>query len=86
VGRVIARYEEQMRVLFEVNDNTHTIKIIFYQKDQGQVPAALRNFDYKQFMYAKVFGNIKVYKGKKMIAGTHIGVIEKFQEVTNHFL
>ncbi len=35
VGRIIARSEEQMRVMFEINDNTGTSKIIFYQKDQG---------------------------------------------------
>ncbi len=86
MGRVIARHEEQMRVVFEINDNTSTIKIIFYQKDQGQLPTALRNFDYKQFMYAKVFGNIRVYKEEKAIVGTHIRAVEKFEEVTNHFL
>ena len=75
-----------MRVVFELNDNTGTIKIIFYQKDQGQLPTALRNFGYKQFMYAKIFGTIRVYKEEKAIVGTHIRAIEKFEEVTNHFL
>ena len=46
VGRVISRSEEQMRVVFEINDNTGTSKIIFYQKEQGQLPSALRNFEY----------------------------------------
>ena len=75
-----------MRVVFEINDNTSTCKIIFYQKDQGQIPTALKNFDYKQFMYAKIFGTIRVYKEEKAIVGTHIRRIEKFEEVTNHFL
>ena len=75
-----------MRVVFEVNDNTSTSKVIFYQKDQGQLPTALRNFDFTQFMYAKIFGTIRVYKEEKAIVGTHIRGIQKFEEVTNHFL
>ena len=75
-----------MRVMFEINDNTGTSKIIFYQKDQGQLPSALRNFEYSQFMYAKVFGTVRVYKEEKAIVGTHIRKIEKFEEVTNHYL
>lgn len=42
--------------------------------------------NYRQFMYAKVFGTIRVYKEEKAIVGTHIKKIEKFDEVTNHFL
>ena len=83
---MISRSEEQMRVVFEINDNTGTSKIIFYQKEQGQLPSALRNFDYSQFMYAKVFGTVRVYKEEKAIVGTHIRKVEKFEEVTNHFL
>jgi DNA/RNA endonuclease YhcR with UshA esterase domain len=75
-----------MRVVFEINDNTGTTKIIFYQKDESQLPSALRNFEYKQFMYAKVFGTVRVYKEEKAIVGTHIRKVEKFEEVTNHFL
>jgi hypothetical protein len=37
-------------------------------------------------MYAKVFGSIRVFKDEKAIVGTHIKKIEKFDEVTNHFL
>jgi hypothetical protein len=37
-------------------------------------------------MYAKVFGTVRVYKEEKAIVGTHIRRIEKFEEVTNHFL
>jgi hypothetical protein len=37
-------------------------------------------------MYAKVFGTVRVYKEEKAIVGTHIRKIEKFEEVTNHFL
>ena len=73
-------------MVFEINDNTGTSKIIFYQKDESQLPSALRNFEYKQFMYAKVFGTVRVYKEEKAIVGTHIRKVEKFEEVTNHFL
>ena len=37
-------------------------------------------------MYAKIFGTIRVYKEEKAIVGTHVKSIEKFDEVTNHFL
>ncbi len=86
VGRVISKIDESMRVVFEINDNTGTSKVIFYQKDQGQLPTALRNFEYKQFKYAKIFGSIRVYKEEKAIVGTHIRPVEKFEEITNHFL
>ena len=75
-----------MRIVFEVNDGTGTLKIIFYQKDQNSLPTALKGFDYKQFSYVKVFGNVRVYKEEKAIVGTHIKRISTFSEVTNHFL
>jgi hypothetical protein len=37
-------------------------------------------------MYVKVFGTIRFYKDDKAIVGTHIKKIEKFDEVSNHFL
>ena len=37
-------------------------------------------------MYAKIYGNIRVFKEEKAIVGTHIKRIDKFDEVTNHFL
>jgi len=46
VGRVIQRTEEPMRTLFEINDNTGTFKVIFYQKGENEVPIALKNFQY----------------------------------------
>jgi hypothetical protein len=47
VGRIIQRIEEPMKTVFEMNDNSSVFKIIFYQKDEGQIPTALKNFDYK---------------------------------------
>ena len=37
-------------------------------------------------MYVKVFGNVRVFKEDKVIVGTHIRKITKFDEITNHFL
>ena len=33
-----------------------------------------------------MYGNIRVFKEEKAIVGTHIKKIEKFDELTNHFL
>ena len=79
-------FDETMRKLFEINDNTGTFKVIFYQKGEHEVPIALKNFQYEQFMYVKVYGTIRVFKEEKAIVGTHIKKIEKFDEVTNHLL
>ena len=46
----------------------------------------MRNFQYDQFCYAKVYGNIRVFKEEKAIVGTHIKRITQFDELTNHFL
>lgn len=86
VGRVTQRYEETMRTLFEINDNTGTFKVIFYQKGENETPIALKNFNYQQFMYVKVYGTIRVFKEEKAIVGTHIKKIEKYDEITNHLL
>mmetsp|Transcript_42241 Transcript_42241/g.30933 ORF Transcript_42241/g.30933 Transcript_42241/m.30933 type:complete len:134 (+) Transcript_42241:76-477(+) len=86
VGRVIYNSEEAMRTILEVNDNTSICKVIFYQKGEGQVPLALKNFNYNQFMYAKIYGTIRVFKDEKAVVGTHIKALDKFDEVTNHFL
>ena len=75
-----------MRTQFEINDNTGTFYVLFYHKGENQVPTALRNFEYQQFTYVKVYGNIRVFKEEKAIVGTHIKRIEKFDELTNHFL
>ena len=86
VGRVISRVDESMRIIFEVNDNTGVFKVIFYQKDANSIPTALKCFEYKQFTYVKVFGNIRVYKEEKAIVGASIRRLSKFDELTNHFL
>ena len=47
MGRVTNKIEEAMRTSFEINDNTGTFKVIFYQKGENEVPIALKNFDYQ---------------------------------------
>ena len=47
VGRVTDKQEEPMRTLFEINDNTGSFKVIFYQKGENEVPIALKNFEYQ---------------------------------------
>lgn len=59
---------------------------MFYHKGENQIPTALKNFDYKQFVYVKVYGNIRVFKEEKAVVGTHIKRITSFDELTNHFL
>lgn len=86
VGRLLRRLEEPMRTQFEINDNTHTYYVLFYHKGENQVPTALRGFTYEQFAYVKIYGNIRVFKEEKAIVGSHIKRIERFEEVTNHFL
>ena len=50
------------------------------------MPTALKNYDFKPYEYAKIFGTIRVFKEEKAIVGTHIKKIEKFDEITNHLL
>ena len=59
---------------------------MFYHKSEGVIPTALKSFKYEQFTYAKIYANIRVFKEEKAIIGTHIKRIERFEEVTNHFL
>jgi hypothetical protein len=85
-GRLLRRIEEPMRTQFEINDTTGSYHVMFYHKAENQIPTALKNFKYEQFTYAKIYGNIRVFKEEKAIIGTHIKRIEKFEEITNHFL
>ena len=44
VGRIVGKYDETMRVIFEIHDSTECFKVIFYQKGENQAPVALRDF------------------------------------------
>ena len=42
--------------------------------------------NFRERMYVKVYGTIRVFKEEKAIVGTHIKKIDKFVEVSNHLL
>lgn len=76
-----------MQTQLEVQDSTYgPFKIIFYMKEVGQVPVALKDFEYQKGAYVKVFGTVRVFKEDKAIVGTYIKRITDFKEVTNHYL
>lgn len=85
-GRIIGRQEQPTRTTYEINDNTGVFSIVFYHRDEHQTPTALKNFEYEQFCYVKVYGSIRVFKEQKAIVGTHISRVSDYDEVTNHFL
>ena len=72
VGRLLRRIEEPMRTQFEINDNTGSFYVLFYHKGENQTPTTLKNFEYQQFTYVKIYGNIRVFKEEKAIVGTQI--------------
>ena len=41
---------------------------------------------FRNLVYVKVYGTIRVFKEEKAIVGTHIKRVDKFDEVTNHLL
>ena len=47
---------------------------------------ALKDYEYKENTYVKVYGSIRVFKEEKAIVGTKIEQIEKHDNITNHFL
>ena len=61
-----------MRTLFELDDNSGTFKVIFYQKGENEVPIALKDFHYQENIYLKIYGTIRVFREEKAIVGTHI--------------
>ena len=75
-----------MRTIIEINDNTCMFKIIFYQKGENETPMALKDYEYKENTYVKVYGSIRVFKEEKAIVGTKIEQIQKHDNITNHFL
>ncbi len=46
VGMLGHREEVSLRNIFDIADSTGNTKIIFYQKGEGQVSTALKNFQY----------------------------------------
>ena len=86
VGALFDQHKENMRTIFEIDDTTGQQKIIFYQKGENEVPSQLRDFEYSEGAWVKIFGTIRVFKDEKALIGSHIQVIQKQDLVTNHFL
>ncbi|CAI2377469.1 unnamed protein product [Moneuplotes crassus] len=86
VGRIIKKDEQPTRTSFEINDNTGAFTVIYYHREEGQVPTALKDFVYEQFCYVKIYGTIRSFKEQKAIVGTHIHRIVDYDELTNHLL
>ena len=85
-GRTISIDRQPMRTTIDINDNTGVFSVIFYNREENQTPAGLRNYEFKEEGYVKVYGSIRMFKDNKAIVGTHIYNIENHDEVTNHFL
>ena len=72
VGRLVDKSEENMRTIFEIHDGTGCFKVIFYQKGENEVPTALKDFNYREGMYVRIIGTIRIFKEEKAIVGAKI--------------
>mmetsp|Transcript_27458 Transcript_27458/g.24335 ORF Transcript_27458/g.24335 Transcript_27458/m.24335 type:complete len:267 (-) Transcript_27458:51-851(-) len=86
IGRVHHREEQPTRTIYMINDNTGSIKITFYNREENMLPKYLQNFEYQENSYVKVFGTIRVFKDVKQVVGVHLSKIEDFDIITNHYL
>ena len=86
VGRLVSYSCENMRTLLEIVDSTGAFKVIFYGKGDGETPQALKGFDYEPGMYAKLYGQIRIFKEEKALIGTGLDKITEMNDVTNHYL
>ena len=86
VGRISSKVEENTRIIYQVNDNTSVFKVIFYLSNGSNIPTALKNFDYRENIYVRIYGQIRMFKEEKAIVGTKISEILKHDEITNHLL
>jgi hypothetical protein len=83
---LISVQDDGLKTFFEINDSTGIATLVFYKKDASVVPVSLKDFNYTPGMYAKVFGQFRVYKDERNVVGTKMNAVVKFDEVTNHFL
>lgn len=75
-----------MRTIIEIEDSTGHFKVIFYHKDEDQVPRAMKDYVYTKDSYVKVYGQIRSFKEELAIVGISIKEIKQHDEITNHFL
>lgn len=85
-GRVYNREELPTRTCFDINDNTGCFRITFYNREENVLPNCLKQLEYKEECYVKIFGNVRKFQTSKSMVGAHIKNIKEHDEVTNHFL
>lgn len=88
VGRVSDKDSHPTRTTFLLNDNTGSMKVNIYNKEENVLPDYMAEFEkvYTNECYVKIFGSIRMFKDSKAIVGTHLHIIEDFDELTNHLL
>ena len=87
LGRIVGKNNAATRVTFDINDNTGVFSVTFYSRGgDHEVPAALKGLNIETGMYVRIFGNLKVFKENRAIVGTHMDIIEDFDDLTHHFL
>lgn len=86
VGRISSEVHENTRIIYQINDNTSVFKVIIYLSNGNNQPQALKNFEYRENIYVRLYGNIRMFKEERAIVGTKITEIKKHDEITNHFL
>ena len=86
VGRVISREEHPTRTTFDLNDNSGTIRVTFYNRSENNPSKCLQEFEYEPDCYVKVFGTLRCFKEMKAAIGVTISKITDYDELTNHWL
>ena len=85
VGRLLCRVEEKMRTIFELNDNTGTFRVVFYSSGEAD-KNLIRDFEFEQHCYVKIFGNLKTFREEKQLVGVCMERLSSYNDLTNHLL
>jgi len=60
---------------------------MFQQLYKTSITSKLKTLNLsRNLLYVKVYGTIRVFRDDKVIVGTHIKRVDRFDEVTNHHL
>jgi hypothetical protein len=88
IGKVVSMTTQNMRTVIELSDSTSFGSVTFFHKGDHSVPAALKDFEYKedQQQWVRVYAFIRVYNDNKNIVGVKLEEIKNQNDVTNHFL
>ena len=79
---------QNMRTVIELSDTTSFGTVTFFHKGDSSVPAALKNFEYKEEeeQWVRVYAFMRAYNDLKNIVGVNLEEIKNQNDVTNHFL